>query len=157
MKKLFTLIILSVVVMVSCSKKETGASGGSMTATINGTTQFTSISVGEVTFSGGGVYQYSFVGNAADSSFIILNVSPISTGMQSFGTGVYSPSLTYKMHGGQYYTSTNQSYTATGPGSINITSSSATQVSGNFNGTLYSSTTNDSVIITNGVFTNCRY
>lgn len=161
---MLTLFFTCAIIMLSCKKKEPTASnvGGQITATINGT-NFTSVYTSEITFSGTPYNQYAFSGESADSSQLILYLSPVTVGTQTFGTAINSPGMEYLKHGGEAYFSTNQSYTTVSPGSMDITSASGNAstgtVSGTFSATLYpqSQAYTDSVVITNGVFTNCKY
>lgn len=155
MKKFFPLILLIVLTIASCKKKTTSpGTSNTFTATINGTIPFSSNTVYSSNLSSGNSVLYAFVGYATDSSWMDFYVTSLSVGTQTCDTGLRNPSISYEPDGQQGYGTSYPNHI--GRGAINITSSSGSEISGTFNGTLYSSN-GDSVIITNGVFTNCAY
>lgn len=155
MKKVFALLSISILMMgfFSCKKKET-VNNGSITATINGST-FQSSSVSENAASGVNYTSYGFTATDTNKTTLTLFLDTLSIGTYGFGEGFSATSIQYYSNGVYYYTSKLSTPT---PGSIIITSTGANSISGTFSGTLYApNTITDSVVISNGAFTNCLY
>jgi hypothetical protein len=160
--KLFLFFVLSSALLIisSCKKKDddnSGANNQSISASVNGTElSYTGSSIGENTLSSGGYYpqySYGFTGSANGTS-ITFYVQGTGTGTYAYGLTTYSPSLQITEGNVIYYSSKGGIATK---GSIIITSVNGTTITGTFTGVLYNSTAADSVVVTNGQFSNLTY
>jgi len=152
----FLLTVVAFLIILSSCQKQTIYNYGTITATINNTTIFKSTTIGQAKESpDSGQYFYTF--GAVDSSATLdFDLPTLAIGNYYFGLNAISPNITY-FSGSNYYNTITPSNTPT-TGSIIITSTAKSSISGTFSGVLYNQNlATDSVIITNGVFNNCNY
>jgi hypothetical protein len=156
MKKIIFPVVCSLLIFFSCSKSASSASGGSITATVNGSNQTFNTSALAISEAASGAYSLAitgFEGAANNSNQVTIGIagsSPITTGTYTtFGSAADEVSMVYSLPGNIEYAAISNAPQVT------ITSISTTNVQGTFSGilTLYSgtsSTTTESV--TNGKF-----
>lgn len=156
MKKIVTIpsACLLFLILFSCKKNDNGSvTGGTITCTINGTT-YVSAGVSEEAIPSliSPAVKFVNVFTSADSSkarSIVLYLDSLTV-----GTYFYDSTLSNSL---QCTIGTNSYFTMTGSrGSIVITSTGTNSITGTFSGVAFIGVI-DSVVITNGVFTNCVY
>lgn len=151
MNRIFSLATICILLslLFSCKKSGPLGNGGTITATINGVS-YTSASVsGEAHPTGGKSFSIFTSTDNTHANSIILYVDSLAPGIYAYNPGSGN-AIQYNRAGLTYGTIPGSS------GSILITSTGSNSITGTFNGVLGFGTV-DSIVITDGVFTNLTY